>query len=147
MLYQIGTIEVDTRPFNADSMERQAGADFAVKPVIGGLQRREFMGEGDDKFTLSGQLLPFKTGGLTNVEALHGFRRSGTRLPLMRGDGKSFGWVVIESIRESHSELQANGIGFVVKHTVEMTKVEPPEAGSAGNLVSQLLSLFGVMSR
>lgn len=147
MLYMIGTLSLDTAPFNADEMDRTAGADFAVKPIMGGLQGREFMGEGDDKITLSGQLLPFKTGGLTHLEAAHGFRRSGTRLPLMRGDGKSFGWFVIESIKESHSELMRDGVGFVVKHTIEMTKIAAPSASAGGNLVGQLLSLFGAFGR
>jgi hypothetical protein len=147
MLYQIGTLSLDTRPFNADEMDRSASADFAVKPLISGLPGREFMGEGDDKITLSGQLLPFKTGGLTELEAAHGFRRSGTRLPVMRGDGKAFGWFVIESIRESHGDLMRDGVGFTVKHMIEMTKVEPPGASSAGNIIGTLLSLFGALGR
>jgi hypothetical protein len=145
MLYQIGSLTLDTRPFNADEMGRAATADYAVKPLIGTLPGREFMGEGDDKITLSGQLLPFKTGGLTELEVAHGFRQSGQRLPLMRGDGKMFGWFAIESIQETHRDLMRDGVGFTVKHSIVLVKVGPE--GASPNIIGSLLSLFGVMGR
>ena len=143
MLYSIGTITLDTRPFSVDDVERSGSADFAVKPLIGSLPGREFMGEGDEKLSISGQLLPSKIGGLTELEALHAMRRSGQRLPVMRGDGKMFGWFVIEDIRESHSQLLANGIGFTVKHTISLTKTSPD--GASPSIIGALLSIFGVM--
>lgn len=140
MLYQIGSQTLDTRPFNADEMTRSASADFAAKALIGTLPGREFMGEGDDKLTLSGQILPFKVGGLTELEVLHGFRQSGQRLPVMRGDGKMFGWFAIESISESHRDLMKDGVGFRVMHTISLIKVGPE--GASPNIISGLLSLF-----
>ncbi|HEV7293119.1 MAG TPA: phage tail protein [Devosia sp.] len=145
MLYQIGSLTLDTRPFNADEMGRSAGADFAVKSLIGTLPGREFMGEGDDKITLSGQLLPFKTGGLTELDMAHEFRRSGQRLPVMRGDGKMYGWFAIESVEESHSELMRNGVGFVVKHSISLIKVGPE--GASPNILGTILSLFNAVGR
>ncbi|WP_108459210.1 phage tail protein [Devosia naphthalenivorans] len=142
MLYQIGSLTLDTRPFNADEMSRSASADFAVKPLMGTLPGREFMGEGDDKLSLSGQLLPLKTGGLTELEVAHGFRQSGQRLPVMRGDGKMFGWFAIESIQETHMDLMADGVGFRVKHSIALIKVGPE--GASTNIIGSILSLFGV---
>lgn len=145
MLYQIGSLTLDTRPFNADQMERTASADFAVKPIIGGLPGREFMGEGDDKITLSGQLLPSKTGGLTSLEAAHAFRKAGAQLPVMRGDGKMYGWFAIEEVSETHTELMRSGVGFIVQHSIALVKVEP--SGAASGIVGVLLSLFGASGR
>ena len=79
MLYSIGTVALDTRPFSADGVDRTGTADFAVKPLIGALPGREFMGERDEKITISGQLLPSRIGGLTELEALHEMRRGGQR--------------------------------------------------------------------
>jgi len=56
LLYMLGSLVMDTRPFNADEMSRDASADIASKPVMGSLPAKEFMGEGNDKVTLSGQL-------------------------------------------------------------------------------------------
>lgn len=143
MLYSIGALTLDTRPFSVDEMQRTASADFAEKPVMGGMVAREFMGEGDDKITLSGQLLPFKTGGLTELEMAHGFRRSGQKLPVLRGDGTRLGWFVIDAITENHTELMRDGVGFFVKHSISLTKVSGD--GASAGIIGTILSLFGKM--
>lgn len=143
MLYSIGALTLDTRPFSIDKMQRNAMADFAEKPVIGGMKPREFTGEGDDRMTLSGQLLPFKTGGLTELEMAHGFRRSGQALPVLRGDGARPGWFVIESITEDHEDLMRDGVGFFVKHTIVLVKV--PSEGASPAIIGTILSLFGLL--
>lgn len=141
MLYMIGTLALDTRPFNADAMDRTASADLASKPVIGGLEPSEFMGEGADEVTLSGQLLPTKIGGLTELEVAHQMRRTGTRFPLMRGDGTRLGWFAITRITERHADLMRSGVGFTVQYEIAMKKVQQ-DAGAGIGIVSGLLSLF-----
>ena len=143
MLYMLGTLTIDTRPFNIDGMQRSASAEIASKALIGALPGKEFTGEGDDAITLSGQLLPTKIGGLAELEIVHEMRRNGTRFPLHRGDGTRLGWFAITSITESHSDLTRTGVGFVIKHTITMTRVQP-DAGSGQQIISGLLSLFGL---
>lgn len=147
MLYQIGPLALDTRPFNADSMSRSGGADLAVKQLMNALQAREFMGEADEKITISGQLLPTKIGGLTELEMAYAMSRSGTPLPVMRGDGKMFGWFAIESVSEQHADLGRHGVGFTVKYSLDLVKVDPDPAGGGASfgIVGILLSLFEVL--
>ncbi len=52
MLYLLGAVALDTFPFSIDEVDRSASADFAVKPILGSLQGREFMGEGDETIVL-----------------------------------------------------------------------------------------------
>lgn len=143
MLYSIGSLMLDTRPFSADDMSRNASADFAQKPLMGTMQGKEFMGEGEDRITLSGQLLPFKLGGLTELEMAHSFRVSGQRLPVLRGDGKRLGWYVIESVTERHKDLMRDGVGFFVEHSITLSKVSAEGASPA--IIGTILSLFGIV--
>ncbi|MDX6806300.1 phage tail protein [Terrihabitans rhizophilus] len=143
-LYQLGAVTIDTRPFNAEGADRDASADFAVKPLIGSMPGREFMGEGDDELKITGQLLPSKVGGLSELEALHGFRRGGQRLPVMRGDGRMLGWFVITSISERHTDLNRDGVGFLVGYTISMFRTSPEGASPA--IIGSLLSLFGALA-
>lgn len=143
MLYMLGTLAIDTRPFSIDDMQRSASADIASKPLMGAFPGKEFTGEGDDEITLSGQLLPTKIGGLEELEIAHEMRRSGTKFPLQRGDGTRLGWFAITRISENHTNLTRDGIGFVVKHTIVMTKVQP-DIGSGQQVITGLLSLFGL---
>ncbi len=141
MLYSLGTLTLDTRPFNADAVRRHATADLPSKGVMGGLDSSEFTGEGRDIITLSGQLLPSKIGGLTELEVAHEMRRSGARFPVMRGDGRRMGWYAITSISEAHRELLRSGVGFIVKHRITMKKVQA-DAGAGQQIITALLSLF-----
>lgn len=141
MLYKIGALTLDTRPFSVDEVQRTTSADFADKPIVGGPVAREFMGEGDDKITLSGQLVPFKTGGLTELEMLRSMLRSGQKLPVLRGDGTRLGWYVITEISEGHRELMRDGVGFFIKHSINLLKVSPE--GASPSVIGTILSLFG----
>lgn len=142
MLYKVGPISIDTRPFNADSVSRDASADIARKPTIGGLKPKEFMGQGDDNLRLSGQLLPTKIGGLSELGAIDSFRLSGTPLPVVRGDGVSLGWYMITGLSERHNDLMANGVGFVVRYNLKLTKSSPN--ASSFELVSTIISIFDI---
>jgi len=145
MLYQVGPVTIDTFPFSIDSVEREAEADFAGKDLLGRLKGREFVGEGDDRFTLKGKIIPSRAllNGLPELEMLHGARRAGEPVFVMRGDGAAIGWFVIESIRETHEMLGPNGVGQIVSHEVRITRVDGPGGDNAFGLIGSLLSLFG----
>lgn len=146
MLYMIGTLALDTRSFNVDDMSRDADASIVAKPLIGAAPAKEFTGEGEDDITLSGQLLPSKIGGLDELEILHQMRKAGTQFPLMRGDGFRYGWYAITKIGEQHKDLGRDGVGFAVRVTINMTRTEP-DFGAGQQIISGLLSLFGVLGR
>jgi uncharacterized protein len=145
MLFQVGPVTIDTFPFSVDSVEREAEADFATKDLLGRLKGREFVGEGDDKFTLKGKIIPSRQmlNGLPELEMLHGARKAGEALFVMRGDGSAIGWFVIESVKESHEMLGRNGVGQVISHEMKLTRVDGPGGDSAFSLIGSLLSLFG----
>tara|TARA_R110002020_G_scaffold467027_4_gene690223 strand:+ start:35972 stop:36421 length:450 start_codon:yes stop_codon:yes gene_type:complete len=139
-LYVLGGVVMDTRPFNADKFDRTASADLVQKAVMGGLQPSEFMGEGEDALTITGQLLPFKTGGLTELDVIDEMRRTGARFPVMRGDGKRLGTYAITGLTERHDELMRNGVGFTVQYSVSLRKVQQDYDGSG--LIAALISIF-----
>lgn len=141
MLFFVGALEFDTRPLNADKTARKAKPDFAVKPLVEARQAREFMGPGDDVITLSGQLLPFRTGGLAAVDRAYDYMERGSAVLVMRGDGKSFGWRQIDAIDEGHEELMRDGVGFVVDYSLALHRVDPPAAG--GDFLASIISIFG----
>jgi hypothetical protein len=145
MLFQIGPLTLDTLPFAAESFDRTAGATLARKDVMGTLRPAEYTGEADEIISLSGQLLPTRLGGMTELELAYSLSTSGTKVPLMRGDGRMFGWYAIDKVTEKHTDLTRFGVGFVVRYTLNMTKVPTDGAAgssNAGGLVGMLLNLF-----
>lgn len=143
MLYLIGALNLDTRPFSVEEVQRTMSADFADKPIVGGRVAREFMGEGEDRLVLSGQLLPFKTGGLTELELAKSMMLAGRPQPVLRGDGSRLGWFTIDKISEGHKEIMRDGVGFFIRHSIELTKVSAE--GGSPSVIGNILSLFGLL--
>lgn len=141
MLYQLGGIQFSVYPLNTHEVERQASADFAAKDVIGALRPREAVGEGDNSIRLRGRLFPQKFGGLDGLAALDAMRVSQAPHILVRGDGRSYGWWVIEQISETSSQLDARGVGRVVE--IDVSLVKAPGAPSAGSYIATLFGLLG----
>ncbi|MEO0980728.1 MAG: phage tail protein [Pseudomonadota bacterium] len=144
MLYMIGAIQLDTFPFSLDGVRRSASADIATKPLLNGLKGAEFMGEGDDRLTLRGKLLPAKIGGLTELEALREHMRQGAALPVMRGDGERLGTFAIMSLRDSHDHLLRDGIGAEIRYTITLKKV-PQNPAISQQILPNLLQLFDLL--
>lgn len=144
MLYMIGAIQVDTFPFSVDSVARTASADIATKPLLNGLKGAEFMGEGDDRLTLRGQLLPGKIGGLTELEALREHMRQGAALPVMRGDGERLGTFAITHLRDHHNHILRDGVGAVVRYSITLKKV-PQNQATTQQTIPALLQLFDLL--
>jgi len=148
MLYNIGTVTMDTRPFNVDDVDIKGDASIPQKPVIGSLRPIEFTGDDGRTITLSGQILPSKIGGLTSVEALDQMRANGVIVPLVRGDGRAFGWYGIKSVSQKHTNLLRNGVGFNVNYSVSLIQAPGPSMGGiAGGaaIVAALVGLFNAL--
>ncbi|SDR01639.1 phage tail protein [Pseudovibrio sp. Tun.PSC04-5.I4] len=132
---------MDTFPFNADKVSISGKADKAKKAVIGGIKPGEFTGDGGKTISLSGQLLPTRIGGLTELDIADTMRKTGEVFPVMRGDGKRLGNYSIKSSKETHKELERDGIGFVVNYHLVLDQ-EPDETPHSPDLVNDLLSVF-----
>lgn len=144
MQYWLGTVMVDTKPFNADEMDRSSDASIIAKPLIGAAPSKEGTGEGEDDITISGQLMPYHRGGLDVLELLHEMRRNLVRFPVLRGDGWRPGWYSILKINENHRELSRDGVGYVVNYRLDLTRVEP-DLGAGTDQISALLDLFKIL--
>lgn len=151
MLYQVGPVTIDTFPLSTTGVERQDGADFAVHDLLGRRKGREHVGEGDDFITMKGTILPFRPrhDGRRELEKLRGAMKSGEPQLVMRGDGTNMGWYVVESLNETHVEIQYNGVGFRIDVEWKLTKVSDADAkadsgsDTGQSLFGALVSLFG----
>ena len=130
MLMMIGPVSFDVAPFNAHQHDQQRQTAFVAKPVLGGSEPMEYVGEGAASLSISGRIFPERFGGLEGLELLNMARASGTPQWFMRGDGGMMGWVVIEKVGERSSYLDSNGVGRVVDVDITLRRVGPPLAAT-----------------
>lgn len=140
MLLMIGPVSLRVAPFNATAHSQSRETAFVAKPVLGGREPMEYVGEGPATVNVSGKLFPEKFGGLSSLQVLDLARASGTPQWLMRGDGGMMGWVVIEAVTERSSYLDAQGVGRVIDVDIRLRRVGIPLAATFFSILS---GLFG----
>lgn len=137
-IMSLGAVQFEITPFNATEYDHSHAATYVEKPVIGAAMPLEFVGAGSETWTIKARLFPHKFGGLGDLAKLGQQRASGKPVYLMRGDGKQMGWVVIESVTERSSYLDAQGVGKVIDVDIQVKRSPKPGAGS-------YFSVFGGM--
>ena len=114
---------------------------IAKHEIINGSPLYEDMGEDDIRTTLTGNLRPINFENTKQAEdIIEAARVAAIPLPLIRGDLKPLGIVVIESYRTVHSELYFDGVGREVALTIELVHVDPSSVIAAG--VDAVMRLF-----
>ncbi|RWX72608.1 phage tail protein [Mesorhizobium sp. M2A.F.Ca.ET.039.01.1.1] len=139
MLAQLGAVQFELYPLNANQISHDAGADYAEKSVMGRRPPLEFVGEASESWTISAKLFPHKFGGLSSLEALSSQRQSGSPMPFIRGDGEALGWVVIDKITERSSYLDAHGVGKVIEVDISLKRSDGPSLGNVFSIIQGLL--------
>lgn len=143
MLYQVGPLALDTFPIEVGSAEIETSGDFAKHELISSRRGYEFVGPGEDSLDLSGQLLPFHIGGLSELEFAKQLCTTGEPVFVMRGDGQVMGWYQLMKVKERHSQIGPGGVGFVVAYALHLEKIDDPGPEIGGDLIDVILSLFG----
>ena len=150
-LYQIGAITMDCpMGLNPQEADEEFGADFAVKPVVGAQQPREFVGPADNRLTLSGTIFPFRfaaaggSSGQSEIALLKSYAGSGQPQPIVRGDGLNMGFYLIEKAQLKHRDLSRIGIGRRQSFAISLVQSPTgPSAQSLTNLLTGIISLLG----
>ena len=140
MLMMIGPVRFKVAPVNVTAYDQTRETAYVAKPVLGGREPLEYVGEGPATLNVQGRLFPQRFGGLGALEVLDAARASGIPQWLMRGDGGLMGWVVIERVTERSSYLDADGVGKVIDLDIALRLVGTPLKAA---FFSALVGLFG----
>ena len=143
MLYQIGTVQFTLDGLQPHEIEREAGADFAEKDVIGALKPAEPVGEGDDVIKLTCLLytgFQQQRAGLYTLNALDEMRLAQVPQIMVRGDGTSLGWRRITNISEKGRKLDISGRPKVIAYEITLKKTPMPGVGARLAFLYNLLS-------
>lgn len=146
MLYQVGPLTIDTFPFSIESVDHEVTGDFAKHDLINARRGYEPVGPGDETLDLSGEILPFHIGGMSQIELAQALCDAQAPQFVMRGDGAVLGWFVVAKVRAKHGgrvPIGPNGVGYVVGHDLRLERVPDPGASAGSGLIASVLSLFG----
>ncbi|MCQ8229087.1 phage tail protein [Pantoea trifolii] len=144
MIYGMMPFMRQTLPYG----ELQQNIDYRwpTNSRIGLRPAAQFIGVGDEKITLSGELRPEITGGAVSLMTVRLLADQGMAWPLIGGSGMIYGMYVIESISNTHSEFFPNGTASKIMFTLNLMRVDGSLTSMFGDLKKQADGLIGGVS-
>ncbi len=130
MLLKLGPVKFEVHPVSTTGYAHGHETPFAEKAIVGGPIELEWVGEGPETWTINAKLFPAKFGGLDALNTLYQARLSGRPQYLVRGDGKTLGWVAILRVTEKSTYLDAAGVGQVIELDIDVRRSSKPSDGS-----------------
>ncbi|MCZ3385073.1 phage tail protein [Kosakonia sp. SOY2] len=130
-----------TLPFQ--NMQRDAEYRWPSNARVGKRDAFQFLGVGEEKITLGGELYPELTGGHLSLTALRLMAEDGKAWPLLSGSGMIYGMFVINSISDTGTEFFFDGSPRKISFTLTLTRVDESLAAVYGDLSKQAETLVG----
>ncbi|WP_313188935.1 phage tail protein [Pantoea sp.] len=104
---------------------------------VGQRPSAQFIGPGDEKITLSGELRPEITGGAVSLLTVKLLADEGLAWPLIGGNGTIFGMYVVENYAATHSEFFSDGTASRIQFTLSLKRVDESLTSMFGDLKKQ----------
>lgn len=125
------------------SLQRSVDYRWPSNSRVGKRDAFQFLGPGEDKITLSGDLYPEMTGGRLSMLALSTMADEGRAWPLISGTGTIYGMFVITNVSETGTVFFADGTPRKISFTLSLTRVDDSLAALYGDIGKQAESLLG----
>lgn len=140
MVYGLMVFMRQTLPY----AEQQHTVDYRwpTNSRVGERAAAQFLGVGDEKITLTGELCPEITGGALSLLTFKAMADEGCAWPLIGGNGTIYGMFVVESISQTHSEFFANGAARKIGFTLSLKRVDESLTSMFGDVKQQADSLI-----
>jgi phage protein U len=131
-----------TAPYQ--SLQRVADYSWAANSRIGKRKAYQFLGPGDDKITLTGELHPEVTpGGRLSLLTLYAMAAQGRAWPLISGNGMIYGMFVVSNVQDTGTVFYADGTPRKITFTLTLTRVDESLTSMFGDIHEQAKTLLG----
>lgn len=122
-------------------LERNAEWRHPSNSRVGSRPVSQFVGPGDETFSLSGVLFPGFMGGPKNLDLLREMANTGQAWPLVAGSGTVYGAFVITSLRQHETNHLAEGTPQRIEFTINLKRVDDGATDQLGTSTSADLTL------
>jgi phage protein U len=143
MMLTLGMFVFMRQSLPYQSLQRSADYQWPSNSRVGKRDAFQFLGPGDDKITLTGDLYPEMTGGRLSMLALYTMADEGRAWPLISGTGTIYGMFVITNVSETGTVFFADGSPRKISFTLSLTRVDDSLAALYGDIGKQAESLVG----
>jgi uncharacterized protein len=143
MMLTLGMFVFMRQTLPYQNLQRSVDYRWPSNSRVGKRDAFQFLGPGEDKITLSGDLYPEMTGGRLSMLALSTMADEGRAWPLISGTGTIYGMFVITNVSETGTVFFADGTPRKISFTLSLTRVDDSLAALYGDIGKQAESLVG----
>lgn len=143
MMLALGMFVFMRQTLPYQSLQRTADYQWATNNRVGKRKAFQYLGPGDDKIVLTGDLYPELTGGRLSMLALYIMAEEGRAWPLIAGNGFIYGMFVVSGVVETGTEFFPNGTPRKITFNLTLTRVDESLAAVYGDIAKQAESLVG----
>lgn len=146
MMLALGFFVFERRTLPYQTFKHDASYSWNSNNRIGTRDAYQYLGQGQEKINLTGDLYPEITGGKVTLALLRQMAELGLSWPLLDGNGTIYGMFVISNVTETGSELLPDGSPRKISFTVELIRVDEQLAVTAKNAGTQISELVSNMT-
>lgn len=136
MIYGLIPFMRQTLPYS--EMQQNVDYRWPTNSRIGQRASAQFIGPGDDKITLSGELRPEITGGAISMLTMKLLADEGRAWPLIGGNGTIYGMYVIENYSSTSSEFYSDGSARKIMFSLSLLRVDETLTSMFGDMKNRL---------
>jgi hypothetical protein len=126
--------ELATTPYQ--SRDRTTSQNWAKADRVGATPSYQWVGQGEDKITLSGTLYPAISGGTPSLDRLRTMAATGKAWILTSSLGENLGRWHIDSVQEAQSEFCGPGIAQKITFSLALTRCADDDPDALGDLAT-----------
>lgn len=135
MIYGLIPFMRQTLPYS--EMQQNVDYRWPTNSRVGQRASAQFIGPGDDKITLSGELRPEITGGALSMLTMKLLADEGRAWPLIGGSGTIYGMYVIENYSSTSSEFYSDGSARKIMFSLSLLRVDETLTSMFGDMKKQ----------
>jgi phage protein U len=130
MLMGLGQFVFDMGTLPFQELQRKTTWKHRANSRVNARDVRQFVGPGDDTFTIVGVLVPELTGASSSLDELRKMADTGEAYALVDGTGAVYGAYLIEDLDTTSTNFRVDGTARRIGFSIELTRQDDDRASS-----------------
>ncbi|MCI1680022.1 MAG: phage tail protein [Ewingella americana] len=142
MLMTLGLMVFERQTLPFQTQKQTTNYRWAKNSRVGLRPSMQFIGLGDETITLTGNLMPSRTGGMLSLLALRTMADGGYAWPLIGGNGWIYGMYVVTDVTNTNTELTSDGTPRKINFEITLKRIDESIFSMYGDLKTQSELLY-----
>lgn len=130
MLMSFGQFVFGMDTLAYQELQRQTQWKHRSNSRVGARDGRQYLGPGDDTFTISGVLMPDLAGTPAALDELRRMGDTGDAYVLVDGAGTVHGAYLLEGVTQNSSYIAKDGTGRRIEFSISLTRQDDDQASA-----------------